>query len=222
MRFSSRRYAWWGRWPRSLSSWHKGHCLSAKSSFLRPTSPLILCCTLNRSLILTRTSPYHAWRQASSVCTETENSLRDFFFFLDCICPSISMPSANQPVPCNLSKYEFNTVPCRATQVLCTGMWYLSQQKLKGLPLFFCSISNGSMHSSSEAVAFSQGDGCCGVHKAPYWHLHKEKWMPSDEVRKRTACSGYHVNSSSEALLDSHLPHVELGQEMKIKIKIKI
>lgn len=28
-------------------------------------------------------------------------------------------------------------------------------------PLFFCSISNGSMRRGSHAVAFPQGDGCC-------------------------------------------------------------
>lgn len=64
--------AWWGRRPRSLSSWHRGHCLSAKSSFLRPTSPPILCYTLNRPLILTRSTPYHPGQHAYSVCTETE------------------------------------------------------------------------------------------------------------------------------------------------------
>lgn len=76
----------WGRRPRSLSSWHKGHCLSAKSSFLCPTSPLILCCTLNRSLILTRIPPYHPWRQASSMCTETEKNATWFLFLPAFVC----------------------------------------------------------------------------------------------------------------------------------------
>lgn len=33
------------------------------------------------------------------------------------------------------------------------------------------------MHSGADAVAFPQRDGCCGVYKATWWHLHKEEWM---------------------------------------------
>lgn len=122
--------AWWGRRPRSLSSWHKGHCLSAKSSFLRPTSPPILCCTLKRSLILTRTTPYHAWRQASSLCTEAEKSLRDFFFFLRRI--RLSGSSLARLLPTNLcpavwAGLKFLSSPLKRY----TGLCYLSQNRLR-------------------------------------------------------------------------------------------
>lgn len=192
--------AWWGHRPESLSSWHKGHRLSAKSSFLRPTSPPILCCTLNRPFILSRTTPYHAWRQASSVCTETEKSLNEFFFFLRCSRPSGRL-LANLPTT---SAQQFEPV-WKPSQALHTGLCYLSQNRLRVFApthppsLFFCSISSGSMHSGFDAVAFPQGDGCCGVHEATGWHLHKKKRMLSDQRRKRGAeasvHSSYHITA---------------------------
>lgn len=101
-------------------------------------------------------------------------------------------------------------VSCPApSSVLYTDIWYLSQNRLRCLPhFFFCSISNGSMHSGCDAVAFPQGDGCWGVYKATGWHLHKKRWMLSDQGRKRggegTARSGYHIATSSSALPDNH------------------
>lgn len=213
----------WGRRPRSLSSWHKGHCLSAKSSFLRPTSPPILCCTLNRPLILTGTTPYHAWRQASSVCTETEKRLGDFFFFLNCIHRSGS--SLASLLPTNLCpavwaslNFVSNTQACATSPRIDWG--YLPPQHT-----FF---------SAASAV-----DRCTVA--LILWHFHKEmdvvgsvRQQGDIYIRKNGCCQ---TRGEKEVQKQAHtavitsphphrrfstviLPDGEPGRDMKIKIII--
>lgn len=94
-----------------------------------------------------------------------------------------------------------------ASQVFCKGVWAsrnlshplkCSIQACSTSPkIESCSISSGSMHSGFDAVAFPQGDGCCGVRKATGWHLHKKKWKLSNQGRERGA----------EASTAQHLSH---------------
>lgn len=128
-----------------------------------------------------------------TLCTENTKNIR-FFFFLHCICLSLCPPYPYQPLPSfcfaeviwiwhgfvssSLKRWNAEIPHLKIAQ------WFLA-------PLLeCCSLGDGSMHSGPDAVAFPQGDGCCGVFKATEWHLHKKEWMLLGQGGKKRCGEG--------------------------------
>lgn len=89
------------------------------------------------------------------------------FLFLPAFVRISTLASAHRVELVSVSYASMSTPP----HALYAGIGNLSQNGLRCPPptaptLFFCSISTGSMQRGSDAVAFLQGDGCCGVHEA--------------------------------------------------------
>lgn len=101
-----------------------------------------------------------------------------FFFCCICLCSlSLRRPYFCQPPPLSASTRPFESDTLVRPDLLSSPKpkYLFLEEHRASWPLF--SLGTGSMHSGADAVAFPQGDGCCGVYKATWWHLHKEEWM---------------------------------------------
>lgn len=149
------------------------------------------------------------------------------FFFLHCICLFVQLILIDHfPLSVSTRSFEFDMFFASSSLKHCNTEMHLPKiAPVVFGPFFFffweCrSLSDGSMHSGADAVAFPQGDGCCGVYKATQWHLHKKEWMLLGQGGKKRwgrNSSTAVITPSSLMLLDSHFAPPAVVQRWYMK-----